>query len=547
MKRNIKNLSLILSSVGVILIFFLGSCERDDPELKTYKDDFETLYMFLEDSTAFSSFKQIVDAALIEGTNQSMAGVYKSVNPHNQGAGYTLFLPDNNAMNSYLSNKSTSLEDLLQNPLDCWNIATHHLVYDRIFTREFPDGELDETSLNDAKHSIQYVSTDTGVVYLVDETAKILKNDIEKSNGIIHIIDQVLEPFSYTSCDWLSDNGNYSIFIDALEITGLYDVFQEADMETTQFTMLVEADSIFQKENINSLQDLIDLVSPGNNNYTQPANPLYQYMAFHVLRGNLYVSDMTKTESKDTYGEYPIMLSVESGLSATDNYYSGIGFNKGVSVYDTLISSGNDTTIIDYLSLYKGPSNKATLSGALHFINNVMVVNTVLTAATRYYHFREDPAIMEVFTEQEVGYHRFFENELNLFGFGGDLQYILYYWTDDELAETANNDDFIMVEGLYEISYTTNTKITPGRYSLGFQINAVSSTGFIDVYLDDTQKVGGTINLSTINPPNTVTSYKMHEIGEVTLQGYTTHKITVKAATPGVLIWDMIRFSPVAD
>jgi len=175
--------------------------------------------------------------------------------------------------------------------------------------------------------------------------------------------------------------------------------------------------------------------------------------------------------SYETFASYPLSILLEGGVSESEKYFAGVGINKGKTVFDTIISSNNDTTYIDYVSIYRAQSNKPTLSGVLHFTNHVMEVNSVLTPSLKYFFFTEDLALNNAGYKKEIGVtYVFTEHELNLFKFGGDLQSIQYYRSDNPNVEKAQGADYIYFSGNFIISYTTS-KIVSGDYTLSFQMD----------------------------------------------------------------------------
>lgn len=538
-----KNRNLYILFWFCILLTSFGC--KEETESRTYKDEYSTLYSFLENNDDYSNYKQIVDAALIKSTGQSMANIYRSFNAHKGGNRYTLFLPTNDALDLYLKSIGTTLNAFLANPTDCWDLTTHHLINKRYYSKDFPDGELADTSLNGASHVIQYISDSKGVRYLLDETASVLIRDLDQSNGIIHVIDKVLIPFSYTSCDWLSANTDYSMFVELLKLTGLYDILQKENTKVSPFTMFVEADSIFAKKGLKSIQDITELISPNNNRFTEIDNPLYQFVAFHVIKNrSMYLKDMDDGKnSYDTYSSYPLSILLRNGVSESDKYFAGVGLNVGKTVFEKIVLANNDTTYIDYVSIYRAQSNKPTLSGVLHFINHVMEANTSLVPVQRYFFFTEDPEINNARLNKEMNrFYSFTDQELKLFEFGGDLDNIRYYRSDNATTETAHSQDYITFGGNFSISYNTS-KIVPGDYTLSFQMNVSKSFGLIDVFVDG-KKVGGTISIDSYDPSSTTNPYRAFDVGPILLEGYKEHKVTLQAVTPSQIVWDYIRFTP---
>ena len=551
----------ILHCFFVLVIFLsLFSCKEDI--LKgNYKDDYSTLYTFLEENEDYSSFKSIVDAAIIDGTDQSMKDIYKAFNhssPEGTNRGYTLFLPDNAAVEAYLKEENISLNSLLTNSKVCWNLATHHLLVSKILKKNFVNGALGDSSLNGSYHVIRFVSTGTEVGYLVDELATVQVADIVESNGVIHLIDKVLRPLTLTSCEWLNQSPQYSIFVEALKLTGLYDTLQSINTRINPFTMFVESNDVFAKKSISSLEDLKKYISPTNINYTDEGNPLYQFLAYHILPQRVSYSDLTQSSSSASDGSsevnrttvlpyntkayYPLQITINEKLSLRDNLLEQVGINTGLGVYETITSSGsagNTTIVIDHISIFEDISNMPTLSGVMHFINYVMTVNSSIKPATRYFHFREDPNINYYYQKIANKSYGFYEKDLERFKFEGDLDYIRYLWSD--VANGATNNDYIYFSGgSFTMTFRTS-QVMQGNYTLQFKLKVDESSGFFDVYVDGL-KIGNTINIAS-KEPNT-SGYNTFTLGNVFLSGYKEHDVSIKSVTPCKIYWDFLQFIP---
>jgi len=322
-----------LISVSVLASFVLVSCNEEDDDTEVYYiDDYSTLYSYLEDNTEYSLFKSIIDSAVVDGnTMQTMASVYSSYNSNSGDNDYTLFLPTNEAINEYLEERGMTIGDLLSSSEKCWDLAANHLINMPLYSQYFPNGQISESSISGDFHTVRYESAGDGVVYYLDGDASVLIPDITVSNGVIHVINKVLVPITYTSCEWIEDNSDYQIFTEALKITGIYDLLQSLDPQAAPITMFVESDQVFNQAGINSLDDLIAKVSPDESNYTDNTNPLYEYIAYHVIKDKaLYLTDMSDGKTNySTYTTYPLTLTLDADLSHEDGLSVGVAINEG--------------------------------------------------------------------------------------------------------------------------------------------------------------------------------------------------------------------------
>jgi uncharacterized surface protein with fasciclin (FAS1) repeats len=538
-RRPILKLVVLIACVGFV------ACNEDEADI-TYIDSYSTLYSFMEDNEDFSLYKEIVDAAIIDGTSQTMESVYTSYNSNTDGENlYTLFLPSNDAIESYLLEKNISIDELLSSAEDCWDLVANHLIDVEIYSRDFPNGELSGSSLNGESHTVRYEENDDEVVYYIDETATVLIADNYVSNGVIHVIDEVLIPISYTSSEWLESNDEYSIFYEALNITGLSSVLQNLDPDVSPYTIFVESDVVFQEAGINSIDDLIAQKSPDQNNYTDETNLLYEFVAFHLIEDRaIYFTDMSDgTTNYETYTTYPLSITLDSDLSQEEEDLSvGIALNKGFVVYDTIVSEYGDTTLIDYVSIYDAESNKPTMSGVMHFVNYMLEVDTIFTSIQVIDEFIEDPAILAAQEDLNNNFNVFDDDQLVNFEFGGELDYLLYYRSDDE-DEVARSSDYISFYGFFELSYTT-TRIIQGNYTLALRLNANRISGLVEVYFDG-KKTGSTINMDAIEITSNANPYNIYSVGSVQIEGYEEHVVTFKSVTYGYVTLDYIRFTPI--
>jgi hypothetical protein len=279
---------------------------------------------------------------------------------------------------------------------------------------------------------------------------------------------------------------------------------------------------------ITSLDDLISRISPDNDNYTDPSNPLYNFVGYHILENNYYIDDFQDESSNYiTYSEVPILIN---GLE------NDIAINKGKQIFDTIIN-GFDTTLIDFVGFLYDQSNVLTKSGSLHFIDRLMELQS--PSRTRVtLQFREEPII------------DILRDNVGTYSLDDYLEYITRLsWSADELfyvkegsESNASNDDYLFTDGDFTLRYTI-PKIVQGKYDLilraesYFRFNAL-----IEVYMDG-KKIGSTVDLTkggTASRP-----YVGHNVGIVSLNSYREHEIEIRSLIPGRFTWDYIRFDPI--
>ena len=142
-----NSLAILLLS---ILIFSLGCREK---VIETGFEDAEqySIYDYIkEDEERFSSFLSILEAGGIDLT-------LSAYNPEDNG--YTLFLPDNDAVNNFINNSDlvSSLNDIVTNTDYASAFSRYHVVNMEIHTKDFPFGAFPKPTLSDDYLTVSFV------------------------------------------------------------------------------------------------------------------------------------------------------------------------------------------------------------------------------------------------------------------------------------------------------------------------------------------------------------------------------------------------------
>lgn len=441
------------------------------------------------------------------------------------GNNYTLFLPNDQAFEKYFTENPNyrSMEELLADKEYSRALARYHIVNSAFNTNDFPFGSLPDTTAT-GEHLIIAIDT-ASTRPKINGEAFITRPDIEVLNGYIHIIDKVLEPVTSPVGDWVKQRNQFSIFSDALELTGLMDMI----VSDGRYTLLIESNQIFNRKGIFSAQDLINKYSPGNVNYNEADNGLYRFIAYHILDGIYYLDDFEgQVTSYNTHTIYPVRID-GTGLNTR--------INQGVGVLDSLVS-GSGTTLINYINLLYDQSNNQASNGAIHLISHVMELFLPGRSILNF-QFHNEPAINLI------------RNVAAIYEFtpADNLQYI--QWTGAKslsFVKSAQavpgvwNDDYIILDGNFSMTYAI-PRMLPGRYN--FYINAHARSelnAMIDIFLDGNQ-IGGSIDLSSGGTANT--PFYTFLIGIVDLMDYAPHTIEVRTVIPGRFMCDRFVFEPI--
>ena len=160
----------------VCALFTFSSCGDDDAVTIPTPNAVE----FASDNADFSSLVAALDRA---GLVETLSG---------EGP-FTIFAPTNAAFQALLDSNSdwNSLDDI---PLDVLtSVLTYHVVAGNVLSTDLSTGYVESLSATpfNANTSL-FVSTDNGVT--INGTTNVVGADNEVSNGVIHVVDQVILP-----------------------------------------------------------------------------------------------------------------------------------------------------------------------------------------------------------------------------------------------------------------------------------------------------------------------------------------------------------------
>ena len=287
---------------ALLALFCLVSC--DDP----YEGDTFTIYDMQPASTYLSSREDCSEWVNI----MKYADLYNAVNQATQY--FTVFVPTNDAVQRFYQKEGvSSIEELGEEYAN--NLVKFHLLADTLDQQSFIeiDGALPYKTVSEDELTLSYGEDGTAgglqSLYLNGE-AHVSELANRVSNGFVYILDDVMTPLTESVYERLCDPERpFSLFREAVEATKLNERINVIYKETVDanglpitqkqnFTVLAVSDEVYQKDGINSLQDLIDKLEAGSD-YTNPANALYQYVAYHIMSG---AYNLSKLQAFDTEG-----------------------------------------------------------------------------------------------------------------------------------------------------------------------------------------------------------------------------------------------------
>ncbi|WEK19964.1 MAG: fasciclin domain-containing protein [Candidatus Pedobacter colombiensis] len=520
------NIILVQLSFWIGLTLWLGSCKNEAILLKPVKAD-RAITQILKEDDKYTSLVQALDRAGLSG----LLNIYGS---------YTLFAPNNDAFKKYLQRKNlNSITDISADALK--KTLLYHLYSNQYNTSSFIAGSLPAlTALG------EYISMDIskGVSNTVlNGSVKVKELNVSATNGVIHEIDDILEPPAQTTMDWLKAQPKYSIITEAFQKTGvdavLNQVYEDNDptKARVRYTAFLETDSVLALSGINSFAKLAAKYSK-TGNYTNLEDSLNIFMRYHLLKKNLFISDFRDDYLESVHATDFITFSTSNGIYLNPHYdYKIVG---GVKTDSIFVKTG----------LLLSKSNTITKNGVVHSVNKLF---SVYSPTPQYVmvSFIKDCTLWPN-CNAATGFKTLAQQ--------APFPWIIWFPYDADTRTAAKSNltttpPGILLSGpscfrMQMLSTTayielTTPKIFKGTYDVLYNWEREASEPTVQVYIDGV-KAGDPINQAVtlqngINYPNyaqhmLLTTLKFDDISE--------HKIKIVCVTAGIGFFDAIEFRP---
>ena len=337
MKKYINSFSL-KSLTGAFMMLGLmlsvGSCKENinDDNYAIKKE--LTMTDRLEQSPELSDIKSVFDRVRLGNSNNasSLTSVLSA------RGNYTVFAPTNDAVRNYVR-ALTGSEDVSslsyeQAQLIAYNCIIDNGDNDAYETPDFPiKGAFTLPNLNDRLLTSQ--QDEETQDYVINGTSTVTKENIQVSNGVLHIVDAVISLSSNTVAEMIQDAPNMKVmgrllsetsWVDSLAIDRDVDYENKEHLETTPrallavyrdfivpqkrylgFTGFVETDDVYETElgitlqkdaegNITNWDELLNALrakaeavygTKDSDNLKSPENALNRFVAYHFVEGKM--------------------------------------------------------------------------------------------------------------------------------------------------------------------------------------------------------------------------------------------------------------------
>jgi uncharacterized surface protein with fasciclin (FAS1) repeats len=317
----LKKVSFVL--LGIVCVFGLVTCDNFDEPKDLQITATENITSYLEsNSSQFSLLLEMLnrDITLSNGNTikygsflNAYAGEYN---------GYTLFAPTNDAVNTYLAKKGySSVSDIPDATIE--KLLSFHILADTVSTTSFTDGKLGVSTMYGQYLVVKSVFSDNSSKILVNKQGYITTKNITCGNGLVHIIDGVLEPSDSTVYQKIAADTTYSIFTEALNATHFADTIN-SDGKTSGkwYTVFPVSNSVYRGLGINNFSQLLKKYSNDGDTCINSTDSLNLYIGYHIASSLYFVGDFKDGSTYSTLAgnNNPISFTIRSGNVIVDEY-----------------------------------------------------------------------------------------------------------------------------------------------------------------------------------------------------------------------------------
>ena len=421
MKRILYMLALALSMVA---------CTDDIDKSNRFTFTGETLADYLLNrSDSYSHFITML----------KQAEVFSLLQTYGQ---YTLFLPGNAAIERFLHEQDSIYWATKDTEAPVWTgvtsplieelsdsmanvIARNHVVDAKCRTAEMGEGALNTRNFNRRLLGVNYVVRDERFYIMLNNSAAIIGGDNEVENGIVHLVDRVVDPSTKDVPQLIQATPFFKIFASAMNLTCFADSLKK-DLDPTydhtqykvhdyllpqyvyyapetrffKYTGFVEPDEVFKEHGIYDIDDLISFAekwygTEAKGDYKNPKNALYKFVAYHFVERELSYNKIVPYGVHSGFDEYmPTiydrydyfetmmgpMMKVTKPYSTPDGLDTYINYSKRKLPYNIELRNHISVRVIPLTEFVKMNERYALFdqmasNGIIHPIDKILLYN----------------------------------------------------------------------------------------------------------------------------------------------------------------------------
>ena len=240
----------------------------------------------------------IVDTAVADGRFTTLvaaveaAGLVDALKAEGQ---LTVFAPTDEA---FAALPEGTVDALLNDISALTEVLLYHVVEGKVMAEDVVTLEQAQTLQG------QYldIKVDDGKVFL--DGAEVIITDIETANGVIHVIDTVVQPETRDIVEVAAEDGRFTTLVAAVEAAGLVDALK-AEGPLTVFAPTDEAFAALPEGTVDALLNDIPTLT--------------EILTYHVVEGKVMAADVVELENALTLQGQNVGIRVEDGSVYIDD------------------------------------------------------------------------------------------------------------------------------------------------------------------------------------------------------------------------------------
>ncbi len=418
MKAYYKIKNNLLRSVGALVLLLapaiFAACSEEINEGNFAIKTEQTIADYVNENTEdFSSF-----AAVLNRVNLSDAQNASSLMSVLSARGnYTVFAPNNAAVAAFCERRGVATVDELT--LEDAKLLAYSCIIDNgsesaYEEAEFPTpGTFAKSNLNDRLLPCEMKTEGDEAYYVINKTSRVVKTNVELSNGMLHVVDAVIAPSADNVYELIAAAGNMKVFAKLMELTAWSDTMALPDRDSDYelitreatykqsgvggtmtvmqrrylgYTAFVETDEVYENAfsiqvekdeegNITnwdaifpSIKKAIEDKMPGANetDLKSADNAVNRFVAYHILEGKMAYNRFVHhyNEFNYKYGTSKDPQTVNMPTNVWD-YYPTVGKYRGLVKVTQLGDKGgsgdedqiNHEIFLNRISVYNNSPN----------------------------------------------------------------------------------------------------------------------------------------------------------------------------------------------
>ncbi len=336
--KEVQRLALIVFLLA--MPFVITSCSDDD-------DDNNSSKTITDIASETSNLSTLYAALQASGLDDAL----------DSGGPFTVFAPSNDA---FAKLDPDELNTIISTPSLLVSLLQYHVVAAEVFSGDLSNGPV-QTLLSGQTVD---VSVAGGGVTL-NGSSNVTNADIDASNGVIHIIDEVLIPEDFvaqTIVQIAASNPNFSTLVAALSKPELSDLLAAANDPTSDLTVFAPTNDAFDATLAALGKESIDDI---------PVELLREIVTYHILGSAVFSNQLTDGAEVET---------LLTGESVT------VDLTDGVKINDATVVLADVQAVNGVIHAVNGVLLPSFVANSLGTIGEVVLFNkdfTVLAAALR--------------------------------------------------------------------------------------------------------------------------------------------------------------------